>query len=36
MLADAEDPEKVEEAKKGNFIVHFINGIIEKAKNKKE
>lgn len=38
MLADAEDPEKVEEAKKGNFIVTFINGIIEsmKAKIKKE
>lgn len=36
MLADAEDPEKVEEVKKGNFIVNFINGIIEKTKNKKE
>jgi SPP1 family holin len=38
MLAEAEDPEKVEEAKKGNFIVNFINGIIEslKAKIKKE
>ena len=36
MLADAEDPEKVEEAKKGNFIVNFINGIIEKIKTKKE
>lgn len=36
MLADAEDSEKVEEVKKGNFIVNFINGIIEKTKNKKE
>ena len=47
MLAEAEDPENVEEAKKGNFIVNFINGnfivnfingIIEslKAKIKKE
>lgn len=36
MLADAEDPEKVEEVKKGNFIVNFINGIIKKTKNKKE
>ena len=36
MLADAEDPEKAEEAKKGNFIVNFINGIIEKIKTKKE
>ena len=38
MLAEAEDPEKVEEAKKGNFIINFINGIIEslKAKIKKE
>ena len=36
MLADAEDPEKVEEAKKSNFIVNFINGIIEKIKTKKE
>lgn len=36
MLADAEDPKKVEEAKKGNFIVNFINGVIEKTKNKKK
>lgn len=36
MLADAEDLEKVEEVKKGNFIVNFINSIIEKTKNKKE
>ena len=38
ILAEAEDPENVEEAKKGNFIVNFINGIIEslKAKIKKE
>lgn len=38
MLAEVEDPEKVEEVKKGNFIVNFINGIIEslKAKIKKE
>jgi SPP1 family holin len=38
ILAEAEDPEKVEEAKTGNFIVNFINGIIEslKAKIKKE
>lgn len=36
MLADAEDPKKVEEAKKSNFIVNFINGIIEKIKTKKE
>ena len=36
ILANAEDPEKVEEAKKGNFIVNFINGIIEKIKAKKE
>lgn len=34
MLAEAEDPEKVEEAKKGNFIVNFINGIIESLKDK--
>lgn len=36
MLADAEDPEKVEETKKGNFIVNFINSVIEKTKNKKK
>lgn len=36
ILADAEDPERVEEVKKGNFIVNFINGIIGKTKNKKE
>ena len=38
LFLEAEDPEKVEEAKKGNFIVNFINGIIEslKAKIKKE
>ena len=36
MLAEAEDPEKIEEAKKGNFIVNFINGIIEKIKTKKK
>ena len=38
ILAEAEDPKKVEEAKKGNFIVNFINGIIKslKAKIKKE
>ena len=36
MLADTEEPKKVEEAKKGNFIVNFINSIIEKIKNKKE
>lgn len=38
MLADAEDPKKVEEAKNGNFIVNFINGIIKslKAKTKKK
>ena len=36
ILADAEDPEKVEEVKEGNFIVNFINGIIEKTKSKKE
>lgn len=34
MLADAENPEKIEEAKKGNFIVNFINGIIESLKDK--
>lgn len=36
MLANAEDHKKVEEVKKGNFIVNFINGIIEKIKTKKE
>lgn len=34
MLADAENPEKIEEAKKGNFIINFINGVIESLKTK--
>lgn len=34
MLADAENHEKIEEAKKGNFIINFINGIIESLKDK--
>ena len=34
MLADAEDAEKVEEAKKGNFIVNFINDTIKSLKVK--
>lgn len=34
MLDEAEDPEKVEEAKKGNFIVNFINCIIKSLKDK--
>ena len=34
ILAEAEDPKKVEEAKKGNFIVNLINGIIEPLKDK--
>lgn len=34
MLADAENPENIEEAKKGNFIINFINDIIESLKTK--
>ena len=34
ILAEAEDPKKVEEVKKGNFIVNFINGIIKSIKAK--
>lgn len=34
MLVDAEDVKQVEETKKGNFIVNFINGIIESLKAK--
>lgn len=34
MLADAEDAKQVEETKKENFIVDFINGIIESLKAK--
>lgn len=34
MLADAEDAKQVEETKKENFIVDFINGIIEALKAK--
>ena len=34
ILAEAEDPKKVEEAKRGNFIVNLINGIIEPLKDK--
>ncbi len=34
MLANAEDPEKVEEVKKTNTVVNFINGIIESLKTK--
>lgn len=36
MLADAEDAEEIEKIKKSNYIVNFINSIIEKTKNKKE
>ena len=34
VLADAEDAEKVEEVKKGNFIVTFINDVIKALKAK--
>lgn len=34
MLADAENPEKIEETKKSNFIINFINSIIESLKTK--
>lgn len=36
MLANAEDPEKVEEVKKTNTVVNFINGIIESLKTKND
>lgn len=34
MLADAEDQEKVDDVKQDNFIVGFINGILESLKAK--
>ena len=34
ILSEAEDPKKIEEVKKGNFIVNFINGIIKSLKTK--
>lgn len=34
ILVDAETPEMVEEVKKSNFIVNFINGIIKSLKAK--
>lgn len=36
MLANAEDPEKVEEVKKTNTLVNFINGIIESLRTKSD
>lgn len=34
ILVDAEDSEKIEEVKKGNFIVNFFNGLIKSMKDK--
>lgn len=34
ILADAEDPEKIEGATKDNFLVKFINGIVKSLKSK--
>lgn len=34
ILADAEDPEKIEKGVKDNFLVKFMNGIVKSPKNK--